>query len=603
MGDSAFEGNQQNYYLNVINRALPITSTVNVTDAIGDYQTGIDPSRLASTFSSSSAVLQRDTACRKINPSGMHEPSSRTGCGWWYVPNTGLQSVGAYGTRRGPMSPTMDRDYGTGEWIWDKADAMAKEGIKAASKIKQCEDIQLSPFPNMGWCPSNNSAVVTDGKGRPAYPTNPRGDCPGDIITDVAQCRRPETGTPVQPGRPGPGLCDPVNGALSPACLRNVVNAQCNSTGTLSVALSSGYAGTYGLFNDMNSVLAERNFTIPSGIINDGRMTVADAVSATSTLRMWAADQDPKNSRTAGAARNLCNGNPFDVCGFSNTDVKPFSATCIARVALAAGWSPSGTAMPANDMAGWNSLATWGDILNRVSTLKSQADTPGPNQLNYIKMVYGISAAYPRVAPPACGVYSSAVTYLPLREDMTDSGKNSQNVIINGNVPIINIAGKPCASFNNNTNNFLAVPAINGTTFTVSYWFLVRTTGYYTMVSYANTNFGDWENPRIQFDVNLPGTLAGPYLAFPNRWSGTNPTTRLSLNTWNNITMVVKGTNMITYLNGSPECTSSGSQLLPPRSHWIIGRSGDAGRAADVCINNFAVWDRELSLSEIQSIM
>jgi hypothetical protein len=303
----------------------------------------------------------------------------------------------------------------------------------------------------------------------------------------------------------------------------------------------------------------------------------------------------------AGAARNLCNGNPFDVCGFNNADLKPFSASCITRAALAAGWSPYGTAMPVNDMAGWNSLSTWGEILNRIRSLKSQADAPGPNQLNFIKMVYGIAATYPNVAP-TCGVYSSAITYLPLTEDTADSGKRAQGVGVIGSVPIINIGGKRCASFNNNMGNYLIIPAVNGTTLSVSFSFLVRSSGYYTMVSYANTNFADWENPRIQFDINLPGTMKGPYLALPNRWSGTSNTAQLNLNTWYNLTTVINGTNMATYINGSLDCTSSGAQLLPPRSHWIIGRSGDMGRAADVCINNFAVWDRALSLTEVQSL-
>ena len=456
---SAFGDNQRSYYLSEINRAIPASSvatTPTITTALGtidpllpSFRTNFDPKQFTSTFATGSDVVLKDQACRSnVAPSiGMRDQSSRTGCGWWYIDNPNLQSVGAYGTRRGPMKPTLDTQYGPGEWIWDIKEAIQREGLKAANKVTSCQAIQHSPYTNMGWCPSTNRAVVTDGNGNAAFPNTPQGNCPGPIITRGAQCdplyvcqglgrsssggeggirlysqaecnqlggnwhgngectkrtggswswdcRGLNTGS-VTSGGGAADLC--TDGNLSPGCLKTIVQAQCNSTGTLAQALSSGYASTDQVANDMNSVMLERNLTLPAGILNDGKMTQSDAVKAVSQLRGWGNDS---NVRTAGAANNLCYGTPFDMCGFTTNTPKPFSVACIRRMAQAAGWSPNGTAMPTNDnMSAWNSLNTWGDVLGQIASWKQLADNPGPNQLEYIKKVYGIGAAYPNRCP------------------------------------------------------------------------------------------------------------------------------------------------------------------------------------------------------------
>lgn len=470
MDHSEFESRQKSYYLSELNRAVPMTRTGSqantISDALGivDPQVttaiNIDPSKFVSDFHMNSKVLDADRACRSGGVPTTRNPAARTGCGWWYIPNSNLQSVGALGTRRGPMSPTLDTEYGSGQWIWDPVKAAELEGVKAASRVTRCEDMQLTGNPNMGWCPSTARAVITDGKGGPAFPRNPKGDCPGGgIITSPEECsptwrckglghpsedgsirlysqdectklsgnwygngecikagggswswdcRALNEGRGQGPAIPGQGptpatvrgqvdVCAPLNGTISPQCLQRVTNAQCSTTGTLSQALSSGYANTSSVFNDMNGVLAERGFTIPSGIVNDGRISVQDAITAVSAIKTAATNANP---RMAGAAKNLCFGSPFDACGFNPTDSKPFSASCITKVAQAAGWSPSGTGMPVNDMNHWNTLATWADVLNRVSTWKNLADIPGPDQLAYINKVYGVNGKYPDHCAP-----------------------------------------------------------------------------------------------------------------------------------------------------------------------------------------------------------
>ena len=143
---AAFGDSQRSYYLSEINRAIPassIATTPTITSALGtsdpllpSFRTNFDPTQFTSTFAVGSNVVQKDQACRSIAPStGMRDSTSRTGCGWWYIDNPNLQSVGAYGSRRGPMSPTLDTQYGPGEWIWDIKEAIQREGLKAANKV------------------------------------------------------------------------------------------------------------------------------------------------------------------------------------------------------------------------------------------------------------------------------------------------------------------------------------------------------------------------------------------------------------------------------------------------------------------------------------
>jgi hypothetical protein len=411
---------QRSYYLSEINRAIPSSRAVDtptIATALGTVDPGLpnfnmnfDPTQFTSTFTSSSNAIQKDSECRnQVTPTlGMRSADARTGCGWWYINNPDLQSVGAYGSRRGPMNPTLDTKYGSGEWIWNLKEAGEREAIKAGRKITSCAAIAHSTFPNMGWCMSSNRAVATDGNGAPAYPSNPLGACSGQIITDSTQCSAAiaaaaaaaaaATPTGAAGGSPLPAAATCTDGNLSPGCLKSIVTAQCNATGSLAMALNNGYARTSQQAGDMNSVLLERNLSLPAGILADGRMTQAEAVSAVTQLKGWGTNA---NFRTAGAANNLCYGAPFDMCGVTNTTQKPFSATCISRAAQAAGWSPNGAAMPARNtnMSEWAALNTWGEVLNQITTWKQKADNPGTDQLEYIRKVYGMAATYPDHCP------------------------------------------------------------------------------------------------------------------------------------------------------------------------------------------------------------
>ena len=411
---------QRRYYLTEIGRSAPgvrpsdvatMQAALGITDPTSAGAPAIGPAAtLVSDFGRSSTVNQREQQCRAIQVPGasMRAPDARTGCGWWYVPDPNRQSTGAYGTRRGPMMPNLDTQFGTGRWVWDPQEAAQLEASKHASKIQSCEDLALSQWPNMGWCPGTGRAIPLNSAGGPMYPQAPGGDCPGGgIITNAAQCSVPSApGGPPAGGSNATGgttgLCQPNgSGALSPGCLRSVTNMTCSANGVLSQSLGGGsYAGTDPTVAAANAYLQQRGFTIHSGILNDGRVSMTDAMKSVAALRQIANTTD--GSRAASAAANLCFGSPFDPCQIAPTDVGPYPSECVEKLLTSLGWGAQGTLRPSNGgaqaTAFWNQQANWQAVKNQAVLLKSTADkmTTPQAQAAAIGQVYGASVKYPK---------------------------------------------------------------------------------------------------------------------------------------------------------------------------------------------------------------
>jgi hypothetical protein len=420
-----YEDKQRSYYVNEINRALPGTQRVDV-EAIETALRTTDSDVPGAPVAAHSFVAQmsntnaaaRDAECRALPypGSGMRDPAARTGCGWWFVPDKAKQSVGAYGTRRGAMNPTLDSAIGPGKWMWDPRDAQQAEAIKKASQITSCPDIQYSAIPNMGWCPSTGMAVMTDGAGNPLYPQAAGGDCPGGgIIMTAAGCSSGGGAGAGGAGGAGAGgaaaggasissLCTPQpNGALPPTCLQAIASSSCSSAGTLAQSLGAGYAGSNPTFNATNRYLLDRGFTLNSGIINDGQLSIADAFSSIQGLRGMAGAGD--GSRATSAAANLCYGAAFDPCALSASDTGPYDPNCVNQAALALGYAASGTALQAQTAANTAimQLPNWGAVMAQLQALKTAADTPSSDpqqQLAAILQVYGVNLQFPPTVCP-----------------------------------------------------------------------------------------------------------------------------------------------------------------------------------------------------------
>jgi len=422
----SFENDQKRYYLSEINRSLPINprdsmlqDNATIMAALGSpvpagTNTSLDAHRLFSDLGSRSDALKRDAECRAIPYPGtaMRDPAARTGCGWWFSPDPSVPSIGAYGTRRGPMSPNLDTQIGPGEWVWDPAKAYQLEGIKQASSVRACKDLTFSQNSNVGWCPATNRAILTDGNGRPAFPQIMGGDCPVPIIMSAANCPPPSLGGGGGGGggvvdTSVSGLCTPNNsGALQPTCLQAIAATFGCPNGSLAKTLGSGYAGTSSDFNATNAYLTQRGFTLHSGIINDGKISTQDALKNVQALKAIANAGD--GSRSTQAAQNLCYGTPFDPCSFSPTDRAPYDATCITQTALAMGYKPAGKLLPANiGMAYWNKFSTWSDVVLHLRASKDIADLAlgkPADQAKGIEHVYGLTVKYPKQGCNTFGV-------------------------------------------------------------------------------------------------------------------------------------------------------------------------------------------------------
>ena len=412
-----FTTSQRQRYIQEINRAVPTrqagmdATTVEAALSTAD-SVASQPIAMAQVIervgdgTGVSRALAQDAACRGVPYPGpaMRDAGSRTGCGWWFVADPTTPSVGAYGTRRGPMHPTLDREVGPGEWIWDLGDAQERESQKQSARIKSCADIQYSPMPGMGWCTDSGRAMMTDGAGNPLYPRAPGGDCaPASIVTNAANCpTTPSTAPGAAAGTSS--LCTPgANGALSPACLESLTGwGGCSANGTLAQSLqSSSYAGSSVPFQSAHSLLQQRGFSLHSGIVQDGQVSVQAALTSIGGLRQQASAGD--GTRATNAAANLCYGTPFDPCkGLLPTDAAPHSAECINRELDAAGYAPNGSLRPAKiGMDYWNQsvLGTWQQVLDNIAWWKSTADTDVADpklQAGAIQNVYGVGIRWPK---------------------------------------------------------------------------------------------------------------------------------------------------------------------------------------------------------------
>lgn len=421
----SFDDTQRGYYLREINRALPVSGGAQIPDdstialALGN----VDPvmpgaagapatteaRQFLSYYGGGTAAYAADAACRQItNPVQMRtDPSSRTGCGWYFRPNAATPSTAAYGTRRAPMSPTLDT-AGSGQWIWDPMEAALMESQKQAARIQSCPQIQYSSYPNMGWCPSTNSALATDGMGNPLFPRAPGGDCPGGgIITNAAQCPPPGGSAAGGGGGAGGGAggggdpCTPnPDGSLPIPCLVALAQqAGFSVNGSLIQGFNSGNWDTY------NAIMPIVSASGVQPLLAQGTNTQLWL----SLCQQYKQVADTAAGRVGQAAQNIVYGTPFDPCALQSTDQGPFDPNCITRLGLSKGYKAAGGVMPANiGMGYWNQYTkTWGDVGGLLDYWKQTADTPQPNpadQKNAIWNVYGTQIQYPKTDCNNAGV-------------------------------------------------------------------------------------------------------------------------------------------------------------------------------------------------------
>ena len=191
---------------------------------------------------------------------------------------------------------------------------------------------------------------------------------------------------------------------------------------------------------------------------------------------------------------------------------------------------------------------------------------------------------------------SLPVSYLSLTKDGRDRGTDPKKTLILGDVQFTTVEGKKCAYFDNSKNTYIKIPSTVHNIFSISFWFYIKSSGNYTMVSHTDAKI---EDPVLHFDVSLPGKIQ-IFNAFPKPWALTTNRTNLNLKQWYNITYVLNGNKSKSYINGNFEGDATGLVPMPERKFFILGRAGDNSKAADVCIRHFAVWNRIITEKEIE---
>lgn len=399
-----FETRQQTYYTREINRGLPTQSGIapgDVAAAVTTDQAGLGASAasfLADFGESTQAVRTADGACRGLPyPSpAMRDPGARTGCGWWFVSDPTRQSIGALGTRHGPMNPTLDTTFGAGQWLWDPATAAGYEALKRAGQVRSCPDLVNSGTSRYAWCPSTNMAVPIDPvSGALLYPTQARGDCPGGTLvraTDgIGACSPPTHSAATYTPPSETGGC--VDGNLSPDCAGRAFTGYgnpdppgglCTSSGLLGSTLLSGrYASNDSQFNQVYGAMS-RQFTLNAGTYATGQTTVAAVIADSQALARFA--NSGSTGRAHAAANAICYGTAFDPCSYTTSDTGPFDLSCIRQVAMNTyGYSSNAGLLKLGDEY-WNNSGTfpnWGKVLENLGWWKAVADVPpGPNNLS-----------------------------------------------------------------------------------------------------------------------------------------------------------------------------------------------------------------------------
>jgi len=165
----------------------------------------------------------------------------------------------------------------------------------------------------------------------------------------------------------------------------------------------------------VNAYLLDRGFQINSGIINDGKLSVADALQSFEGVRQIANSGD--GSTGTAAAANLCYGTLFTPCSLSPSQQRSSQpngswanlAGCISSAAATRGYSQNAGLLPGIiGIKYWDQFATWGDVLANLDWWMARAHDQSDIaiQVQAIENVYGLNLNFPpNVCPiPPVGV-------------------------------------------------------------------------------------------------------------------------------------------------------------------------------------------------------
>jgi len=304
--------------------------------------------------------------------------SQKFRCGWVYNTSNFERSNGALGTVDGPTKTDIK-----GQWMWNLPAAKQRYHTDICKHVQSCEDIDASQYKQRcGWCTTSGKAVPVIGSSV-AYPVGPATSCsPDSLVTTGANCPKPKP-IPADSNyvRTPAELCSPLqNGALSRDCLlQKVKSVGCSDEGSLFQALKGSSDNDYlsEIYNKKaHSTYQERALTpLNTTAIKTGKLTTADALNEFKRIQEQSASE--ANTGLRFAARDLCvkagTIDTFDFCSeLQDSTPGPFTLECLKMAFLRSGGQVTGKMCPSQSNLGeWNSLGTWGKVINRISQMKN----------------------------------------------------------------------------------------------------------------------------------------------------------------------------------------------------------------------------------------
>lgn len=202
----------------------------------------------------------------------------------------------------------------------------------------------------------------------------------------------------------------------------------------------------------------------------------------------------------------------------------------------------------------------------------------------------------------------SPLIQLLLQNDINNTYNNTKYPItMNGQAQFTTIAGKKCIQFPNSMSNYISFPFPNTKQFTFCYWMYAIDNPYYTVASITNNGF----NPSFQCDIGNPNGQPSPpstiriIISAPVQWTIATQYTFNYVGIWTHITYTYDQSTFAAqlFVNGALVLSGQGSGAFAYNpTTFILGRSGDNGRAFNGYMYNYNYFDSILSTVDIQQI-
>jgi len=311
-------------------------------------------------------------------------PSALPGydCGWLYTPpkkgsSQPIVSQGFYGDKNGPATTTGMKIPQYTKWFSNLEEAKRNILMDKCNAMTSCKDLAQDEFNTQcGWCEERQQGVPVDMNGRLLYSNHPKGNCASNnLYTSASSC--PASSSTTSQGAVNK-TCEPINGQLSVACIKDQIRAAgCGDGGALSAALSSATPTNYieNLPSSDSVKIYNRHVSPPfnTEIFIQGR-TTTDAILK--EVRNLAVNmKQPADSAIGAASRDLCIRQgafkQYDICNeYSDDASPPFLLQCVQKIFLNLGGTGSGTMYPTTaNLTFYNSKGTLGAVRQYIQNI------------------------------------------------------------------------------------------------------------------------------------------------------------------------------------------------------------------------------------------